>query len=100
MILLYYLNQKIKEKKKKSKSRYSISSNIGKIVQNGLKNEKEVVIKGINMEFSSNNMNFSNSKDEMDKKKDIIKEKGKEKTKIVKKIKINKVCTYLCFLCV
>ena len=91
---------KNQRKKKKAKTRYSISSNIGKIVQNEIKNEKEVVIKGNNMEFSSNNMNYSNSKEEIDKKKDIIKDKGKEKRKIINKIRINKACTYLCFLCV
>ena len=97
------LSKPRKRKKRKIKAKTNFPTNAGKFdcneLQKNLSNEKENNIRVNNIELSSNNINMLSSKDEIGKK-EMEKEKRKEKRKIINKIKISKICTYLCFLCV
>ena len=55
------------------------------------KENKENKEKDIKKEIDNNNINNATDRD---------KNKDNEKKRIIKKVKVNKPCTYLCFLCV
>ena len=105
--LLTPRNIKISKKKKKKKMKVltsmekeeinEVKDNLyGNILKNEEDDKKNDNIVNIKNE-KENEFNFVNSKEERGINMET--EKGKGNRRIIKKLKINKVCTYLCFFC-
>ena len=96
------LASKTSKIKKKKKKKIKIPVNLTQIDENKKTNEQNLIVHTPKIE--EENCNIYNKKNEKELEPYIIKanietEKGKTR-RIIKRIKMNKFCTYLCFLCV
>ena len=100
--LLSKPKKKKKNKRKIKKTSYSING--ANIWSNELKDNTNIFVEKEGKENNNcdNNSKIMDNKDEKEKEMETRKKNENEKVKngIINKIKMNKLCTYFCFLCV